>query len=354
MNIDDFEYLKDNCSMKSYDGEHILFQPIKPRAAQKVLKIVKDNRLENISMEDVGKILQKYYPIYQSRKKLKEHQFSSMSAEEVASLPIEKKLDYMESLFYASQTVEDTVNVCKRNEENIRACLFGMDFPQSFWINEKKLADRYVNLITGQPEIIDKLKNWQQTSLNDKKFLIEQSGKVFKHIYGIKPDIVYFTTEEERAKNRAMGLPENSHIYAAYQKDGKIHFNVERLQSSDNFFAISVLFHEGTHLRQHLQTFKDSVVNRIFNCSLDNITAGENIVFNDKEALSYKDLYTMQPSETHAYGLQEYVEQQITEKTGIEKTQHQELDKETKKIHDKAFSMAKLAQYRALHKKVKS
>lgn len=354
MNIDDFEYLKDNCSMKSYDGEHIIFQPIKPRAAQKVLKIVEDNHLENIPMEKVGKIFQKYYPIYQSRKKLKERQFSSMSAEEAASLPIEKKLDYMESLFYASQTVEDTVNICKRNEENIRACLFGMDFPQSFWTDEKKLADRYVNLITGQPEIVDKLKNWQQISLDDKKSLIEQSGKVFEHVYGFKPDIVYFTQEEEKAKNRAMGLPEDSHIYAAYQKNGKIHFNIERLQSSDNFFAISVLFHEGTHLRQHLESFKDPVVDRIFNCNLDNITAGENIVFNDKEALSYKDLYTMQPSETHAYGLQEYVEQQITEKTGIEKTQHQELDKETKKIHDKAFSMAKLAQYRALHKKVKS
>ena len=183
--------------------------------------------------------------------------------------------------------------------------------------------------------------------MEDKKAVIEKAGKVFEFVYGINPEVVYFPPpEEEKAKNRKLGLPEDTHINAAYQHEGRIYFNEERLQDSDNFFAISVLFHEGTHLRQHFETFKDPIVQRIFDCCLNNLTVYENLA-NDKKSADYKDLYAMQPSETHAHGLQEYVEQLITEKTGIQKTQHTQLDKETRNVHNKGFSMAKLAQYRS-------
>lgn len=68
---------------------------------------------------------------------------------------------------------------------------------------------------------------------------------------------------------------------------------------------------------------------------------------NLKETINYKDLYAMQPAEVHAYGLQEYVEQQLTEKTGIDKVRYADLGTEIKNIHNKALSMAKLAQYRS-------
>jgi len=294
-------------------------------------------------------IFQKYYPLYQSKKELMAHQFSSMSPQQTADLPIEKKLEYMESLFFASQTVENLVNVCKKNEENIRACLFHMDFPQSFWEAEKKLADRYVALIATQPEITDKMKDWGNTTLEEKKEVVAKAAEVFEHVYGIKVDFDFFSPEEERAKNRAKGLPEDTHINGGQQSGHKISFNEERLQEGDNFFAVSVLFHEATHIRQEFETFEDPLVERIFNCRVDNAVYYEK-ARDDKKDIRYQDLYAMQPVEKHAHGLQEYVENELIEKTGIRKMFGKEVDDEIKKIHNKTFSMAKLAQYHSLQK----
>lgn len=179
--------------------------------------------------------------------------------------------------------------------------------------------------------------------------MIEQAGRIFKYVYGVAPDVAFFKPEEEKAKICAQTGNEDAHINAAYFSKGKIYFNEERLQNSDNFFAVSVLFHEGTHLRQHLNNFDNPLVERIFNSNLTNIYAFE-MQMNDKDAKTYKDLYTMLPSETHAYGLQEYFEQHLTEKTGIEKIHYIDLDKETKGIYNKGFSMAKLTQYRSNQK----
>ena len=132
------------------------------------------------------------------------------------------------------------------------------------------------------------MKNWQDTSLDDKKQMLQQVGKVFEYIYETVPEIVFFTPEEERAKRRTLGLNEDAPINAAYYQNGKIHFNEERLQSSDNFFVVSVMFHEGTHHRQHLNNFDNSLVRRIFDSNLTNVNVYENEI-NNRD----RDLYTM-------------------------------------------------------------
>lgn len=200
------------------------------------------------------------------------------------------------------------------------------------------LKDQKQNLAA---DITDKLKNWSETSLQDRKDTIVQAAKIFKYVYGMVPEIGFFTPEEEKARLRQAGLNENAHINAAFYRNGKICFNEERLQESDNYFAVSVLFHEGTHHRQETQSFDNPLVNRIFNT---NINVYENEL-NNKGDTSYKDLYTMLPDEVHAYGIQEYMEKQLAEKTGIVKTAA--VNKEANKIHNKALAMAKLAQYRA-------
>lgn len=345
MNLDEFEFLMDKSAITLNDRGCMSFEAYSNKDKRKLDDIIKENQLENLSINAFQAIVQQYHPLYKVRKKLQQQkieQFSTLTTQQVADLPLEQKLEYVELLFPSQQTKDELMSVCQKNEENLRACLFNMDFPKSFWDNEKKAADRFVSLIAGQPEITDKIKNWQDTSLDDKKQMIQQVGKVFKHVYGATPEVAFFTPEDERAKRRTLGLNEDAPINAAYYQNGKIHFNEERLQNSDNFFVVSVLFHEGTHLRQHLNNFDNPLVKRIFDSNLTNINLYENEI-NNRE----RDLYTMQPSEIHAHGLQEYVEQQITEKTGIDKVHYTDLGKEIKDVHHKAFSMAKLAQYRS-------
>lgn len=345
MNLDEFEFLMDKSEISLDDSKCVSFEARADKDKRKLDDIVKENQLKNLSMNAFQEMVQRYHPLYQVRKKLQKQkieQFSNLTPQQVADLSLEQKLEYVELLFPSQQTKDELMSVCQKNEENLKACLFNMDFPKNFWDSEKKSADRFVSLIANQPEITDKIKNWQDTSLDDKKQIIRQVGKVFEYVYGTTPEIVFFTPEDERTKRRNLGLNEDAPINAAYYQNGKIHFNEERLQSSDNFFAVSVMFHEGTHLRQHLNDFDNPLVKRIFDSNLTNINVYENET-NNRD----RDLYTMQPSEIHAHGLQEYVEQQITEKTGIDKVHYTDLGKEIKNVHNKAFSMAKLVQYRS-------
>lgn len=352
MNIDDFEYLMNSCTISLDENNSVHFAPLSYKAGKIVAKIIHDNALENLSLQGLQKIADEFKPQLLTRNKIKQvkaKEFALLSPDKVAGLALEKKLEYMEILFPLNQTVNELKTVCKENYENIRACLFNIKFPANFWDKEKKSAERYAALISNQPELTDKLKNWEHTSLDEKKDAVIQAGKVFEYVYGIKPEIVFTSTEEERAKNVAQGLSADAHINAAYQRGGKIYFNTDRLQESDNFFAVSVLFHEGTHLRQHFQTFEDAAVERIFNCNLVNASLYEDLA-DDKTAAEYKDLYVMQPSEVHACGLQEYVEQRLTEKTGINKVHYKNPDKDVQKVHNKLFSMEKVSQYKSSQK----
>lgn len=347
MKAEDFEDLMDMCQIMLDENNKVTFTPWWRKDAKHIAEILKNNALENPSLEDFNALTQKHYPLYQARRKIKQQKierFAELSPEQVSVLPTEQKIEYMELLFPRNQTMNDVMEVCKKNEDNIKACLFNMDFPKSFWDSEKESADRYAALIASSAEITDKLKNWPETSLQDKKDTIVQAAEIFKYVYGTVPEIGFFTPEEEKARLRQAGLNENAHINAAFYRSGKICFNEERLQESDNYFAVSVLFHEGTHHRQETQSFDNPLVNRIFNANISNINVYENEL-NNKGDKSYKDLYTMLPDEVHAYGIQEYMEKQLAEKTGIVKTAA--VNKEADKIHNKALAMAKLAQYRA-------
>lgn len=352
MNIEQYECLLDKCKITLDAADFVHFEPLTYKVGKEVEKIIAENRLENLGMPEFMELNEKYMPLYQARRKVKARkfdQFAQMNPQQVADLPLEKKLEYMEVVFPVNQTVNELKAVCAENKENIRTCLYGIDFPQSFWVKEKKSAERFAALVAEQPEIADKIKNWQNTTLEEKKAVINQAGKVFEYVYGIAPEVGYFTPDEERARNKANGMAEDAHIEAAYQFKGKVYFNEERLQNSDNLFAVSVLFHEGTHLRQHFETFENPLVERIFSCHMGNAATYEDIESNKKSA-DYMDLYALQPSEKHAHGLQKYVEQQLMEKMGVEKTHFTKLGKETSQIQNKAFSMAEITQYRSKQK----
>lgn len=275
MKIEDFEALMDTCKITMNENGKVIFTPWRDKDEERISKIIADNGLEKISLNDFNEIVAKHRSLYMVRQKLKQQkaeQFSAMTTKQIAELPLEQKIEYMEILFPRRQTVNETMEVCKKNEENIKACLFNIDFPKSFWDKEKKQADRYASLIANQPEITDRMKNWQETSLDNKKDVIRQAANIFKYVYGTAPKIEFFTEEQEKARQKNAGLNENAHINAAYYHKGKIHFNEERLQKSDNFFAVSVMFHEGTHLRQDCENFDNPLVKRIFDCDMNNVT----------------------------------------------------------------------------------
>lgn len=347
MKVEDFEILVESCNFYLED-EKVKFVPYSIKDNKRVAEILIKNKMTNISLDEFNEIAAQNAPLFRSRKKLKQQQldkYNAMSSEEIAKLPMESKVEYLELLFPRNQTKENVEDICSKNEENIRACLFNLDFSQDFWQKEKEQAARYASLVANSLEITQKLKNWQATSLDDKKEVIKKSLKIFEYVYGDAPKLEFYTEAQERERLVKLGYSEDVHINAANYHEGVISFNVDRLQDSDNFFAVSVPFHEGTHYRQDVQNFGDVLVDRIFHSSASNLLVYDN-QHNDKQDKNYKDLYTMLPFEVHAYGLQEYMENALIENTGIQKTNNKDTP-EVKHIHNKGYSMAKVNQYRS-------
>lgn len=348
MNAADFAIIMECCQIKLDSNDIVSFSPYSIKDQKRIKAIVQENNLGNLSLESFNAIVKQNAPLYQARKKVQRQQaakFSDLSPQQVAELPEEEKIRYMELLFPRNQTISELLEVCKNNEENIKACLFNMQFSKDFWNKEKKQAERYANLIAQSPELANNIMNWGNTSLEEKKNTIMKAVEVFEYVYGCAPEVAFYTPEEEKARLRMYGLNEDAHINAAYSLDGKIYFNTVCLQSSDNLFAVSAVFHEGTHYRQDTQSFNNPLIDRIFNCEMTNVIFYEDEV-NNRDPAIYKNLYAMLPGETHAYGVQEYMENILMEKMQIEKTRDTAVDKETELVHHKAFSMAKITQGR--------
>lgn len=345
MDINEFADLIERCKMSVDEQGKMTFTPRYYKDERRVAEIIKNNKMEHFSFTDLQAISKNFAPLYQTRRKLqakRAEEFTSLSPKQIAELSTEQKLDYLEAVFPKWQEPDELLKVCAKNEQNIKAALYGIKFPESFWKSEKKSAERYASLIANQPEMCDKIKNWQQTSLADKKAAIKQAAEVFEYVYGVTPKITFFAEEQERAKLQAEGLNKDTHIYAAYQQGGTLYFNEDRLQESYNFFAVSVLLHEGTHLRQNAQSFNDKLVDRIFDCNMRYVAYYDRKK-NDKQSAEYMDLYTANPIEVHAHAVQDYMEQRFTEITGIKKVEGAE-NAVADKIHNKAFAMAKIAQ----------
>lgn len=345
MDINEFADLIERCKMSVDKQGKMTFTPRYHKDERRVAEIIKNNKMEHFSFTDLQALSKNFAPLYQARRKLqakRAEEFTSLSPKQIAELSTEQKLDYLEAVFPKWQEPDELLKVCAENEQNIKAALYGIKFPESFWKAEKKSVERYASLIAGQSELCDKLKNWRQTSLNDKKEVVKQAAEVFEYVYGVAPKIEFFTEEQERAKLLAAGLNKDAHINAAYQQGDTLYFNEERLQQSDNFFAVSVLLHEGTHLRQDTQSFNDKSVDRIFDCNMCYVSYYDRKK-NDKQSAEYMDLYAANPIEVHAHAVQDYMEQRFPEISGIKKVDGAE-NAVADKIHNKAFTMAKIAQ----------
>lgn len=245
----------------------------------KIEQLVAENNLTALTA--FQQVVQAKMPLYQARKNVKQQaiqKFSEMSPSEVSVLPQEEKLKYMELLFPHIQKKSDLIETCSKNEKNIKACLFNMDFPQEFWKEEQKKADRFASLVAHTPEITNRIKNWPNTTLDEKKEVIFKATEIFKYVYGDAPEVKFFTPEQERARLVQQGLSEDTHIEAAYALGKTINFNEERLQTSDNFFAVSVMFHEGTHFRQHTENFNNPLVDRILKSTLNRLNKYDDII----------------------------------------------------------------------------
>lgn len=309
-----------------------------------IAQLIEDNQLQNLSMTEFNEFVGQYMPIIQARKKLREkkiNDFKSMPVENIATLSLEQRVDCLETIFHRYQTMGEISDICFQNKDKLKALLYGIKMPKDFWQSEELQANRFVALVANNKKITDNMKNWQHLDIEDKKATIKETAKIIEYVYGTPLKVGFYTQEEYRKENN---LDENAPVFGAYQEKGKIFFNTDRLENSDNYMGVSVVFHEYMHKRQEEVKFENPLINRLFACNVDRAVGYEmrNI---DSSSPEYGDIYSLMPKEVHAYAMQNYVEGCIADKTGIEKTQVNET-KNIKQVHDKSFAMADVCRCR--------
>ena len=345
MNSNDFEDLISFSEIAvNPENGSICFTAYKGKETD-VAELIQKNQLENLSMEKFSEFASQYMPIIQAKKKIREkkiNNFKNLPSENVAQLSLEQRVDYLETIFHRHQTMGEMSDICSHNKDKLKALLFGIKLPKDFWESEEQQANRFVALVADNKKITDNMKNWHNISIEDKKATLKETAKIIRYVYDTPLEIGFYTPEEYRKENN---LDENAPVFGAYQERGKIFFNTDRLENSDNYMGVSVLFHEFTHKRQEETEFANPLINRLFACKVDNAVGYEMKNINSSSP-EYGDIYSLMPKEMHAHAMQKYVEDNIANKTGIKKTQVQEA-KDVKQVHDKSFAMAEILRSRS-------
>lgn len=345
MNSDDFEDLMTFSQITVNPENGIVSFSAYKGCEEIIAELVKQNQLENLSMEKFSEFASQYMPIIQAKKKIREkkiNNFKNMPSENIAQLSLEQKVDYLETIFHKHQTMNEMSDICSQNKDKLKALLYGIKLPKDFWEKEEQQANRFVALVVDNKKITDNMKNWQHLDIEDKKATIKETAKIIEYVYDMPLEVGFYTPEEYRKENN---LDENAPVFGAYQEKGKIFFNTDRLKNSDNYMGVSVVFHEFTHKRQEETEFANPLINRLFACKADNAVGYEmkNINISSPE---YGDIYSLMPKEMHAFAMQKYIEDNIANTTGIEKTQVREA-KDVKQVHNKSFTMATISRYRS-------
>ncbi len=341
MNCDDFEALSCLCKITASAETGLVRFEAQRGYEVTVAELIKKNQLENLSTKAWHNFWEEYMPTIQVRRKLREQKindFKNKSSENIAQLSLKERIDYLEAIFHKYQTKGEMSDICSKNKDKLMTLLYGIKLPKDFWKSEDQQADRFVSLVAHNKKITDNMKNWHNISIEDKKETIKETVKIIGYVYGAPLEVGFYTSEEYRKKEN---LDENAPVFGAYHQEGKLFFNTDRLENSDNYMGVSVVFHEFTHKRQKETKFEDPLINRLFACRVYNAVGYERINV-DTSSPEYGDIYSLMPTEVHAYAMQKYVEDEITNKTGIEKTQAQET-KDVRQVHDKSFAVAAIA-----------
>ncbi len=312
-----------------------------------VKNFIATNHLENIKMPEFMGFAEKYEASIQHKDKLREKKikiFMSKSPEDIIQLSLEEKIEALEMFFGYGLTANELTDICSKNKDQLRALLYSIKLPKEFWEKEEKQADRFVALVANNKKITDNMRNWKDLSLDDKKATIQETAKIINYAYHTSLDISFFTPEEYRKQHN---LDDNCHVPGAIHRGGKLFFNTERLENGDNYMGVSVVFHEFIHKRQHQDNI-DPLIRRLFDCGIFHAGRHEE-KYVDKNSKEFGDIYSLLPVEIHAYTMQKYVEDNIADKTGIEKTQAKETE-DARQVHNKAFAMANITKSRSMEK----
>lgn len=319
LNLSEYRWILLNCNLilGQYKGkQYVIIEPKYPKYAR---------RLETILGKSMFPTLEEWNKFSRSlnlkRKEddclhhdMAERKLSAMSLEKIALLNNKQRLELLDSLLVDvigndSTAFDMNCKTIKNNHEKIKALLKGINLPQEFVEQEQARCDHFCHRLQSVPHLAEYFEIWSGLDFSKKKDFIENILSVFNDCYQTDIKLDFFNEDEwgqeQKHKHKSLSASEFS-LPLAYQKNNTIFINKEKFSVCDNFVLLSVVYHEGLHILQTREDWSNfPSIEKLFEQKFSDL------------AQEQKDLYMINPLETHTYDLNNRVADFLKEKMQI-------------------------------------
>lgn len=243
-----------------------------------------------------------YIPI---NKKKYRRMFNSLSTRMLANLPPNKKMDILKSL---SQRCYMLSGGRKSSEESLSKksnkilALLQIPIPQQFFEDERRKVRLIVAEIAKIPDIRKSVENFADLPTKKQYSILHKVCEITAKYNNIDVPNLMFLTQKQIDKDEGLDEWVAAEAYA-YEKN--VCINTDFLKKIDGAQALSLAWHETTHVAQATADYsKYPVVEEMFNHSFDFLQ-------------KMSDTYIFHPQEKIVYALEKQFIENIVENIGI-------------------------------------
>lgn len=216
----------------------------------------------------------------------------------LSNLSNHKKLDilftFAQSIFPTTEKRDKAISFIEQNSSKFVA-LLQLKIPADFMREEYKKVKKITSLISDLPDIKNKLDSFQLLPREEQQSLIRKISGITAEVNGIKPPKVHFITNKQANNDPLIADWVQTDAFADYQD---IYVNKDFIKTYSGLEALTLAFHETTHVAQSNLDYKDfPEMEEMFSHRLNYLQ-------------NYADTYSATPLEMVTYNLeQEFCEQ---------------------------------------------
>ncbi len=220
------------------------------------------------------------------------------TAKLLSNLNNRKKLDilfsFAQGIFTSDKKYKRQFDFIEQNSNKFIA-LLQLKINKDFMRQEYKKVNKITEQITALPNIRKKLENFALLPKTEQFSLLKETSRITAEVNGVTPPNIHFITNKQAHKDSKIAEWVQTDAYAGFHD---IYINKDLLKSYSGIEALSLAFHETTHIAQSNSDYSEfPEIEEMFSHRLDYLQ-------------NHADTYTAIPMEMVTYNLeQEFCEQ---------------------------------------------
>lgn len=172
------------------------------------------------------------------------------SANLLSNLSNRKKLDilfsFAQTIFISEEKRKKHLEFIEQNSAKFLA-LLQLKIPADFMRNEYQKVQKITKQLLSLPNIKNKLKNFALLPPAQQFNLVKEASRITAEVNGVTPPKVHFITSKQANNDSKVADWVQTDAYADFQD---IYINKDLLKSYSGIEALSLAFHETTHIAQ--------------------------------------------------------------------------------------------------------